>query len=239
VGFLDMIFGGGGSQLDRQCKRVQNINAQPEEREAAALYLAQDGSEQAIYGLLGRFDVRIENAMKDANEKAFVFDLLVELGPPALEPAILFAKRCKNLANPLRLIETLGGTEPLLKTVLGMLDEEAGRDDFKPDRKRHLLVKLADYQDPRITPSAVRFLGDFDEGVRFAAVQAIVHQETDDGRDELLAALANPEEESNRVRVRIGETAAGRRWPLGGHLAALTENPPQGYRVREGLLVPA
>ncbi|MFH1463302.1 MAG: hypothetical protein ABIO70_02845 [Pseudomonadota bacterium] len=239
MGFLDLIFGGGGSQLDRQCKRVQNINAQPEDREAAALFLAGDGGEQAIYGLLGRFDVRIENAMKDANEKAFVFDLLVELGPPVLEPAILYVKRCKNLANPLRLIETLGGREPLLLTVLEMLDEEAVREDFKPDRKRHLLVKLADYRDERVTPSAVRFLADFDEGVRYAAAQAVIHQETDAGREELLVALANPEEESNRVRVRIGETFAGRRWPLGEHAAALAENPPQGFQVRNGLLIPA
>lgn len=236
MGFLDLIFGGGGSQIERQCRRVQNINAQPEDREAAALFLASDGSEEAIYGLLGRFDVRIENAMKDANEKAFVFDLLCELGPPAILPAIEFSKRCKNLANPLRLIEMLGGTGPLLGTVLGMLDEEAAREDYKPDRKRHLLVKLADYRDPRISPSAVRFLKDFDEGVRFAAAQAVIHQETEVGREDLLAALANPQEESNRIRVRIAETFAARRWPLGESAAALTENPPSGFLVRGGVL---
>ena len=62
MGFLDIFFGSPAKQLDRQCRRAQNINAQPEDREAAALFLAEDGSEQAIYGLLGRFDVRIENA---------------------------------------------------------------------------------------------------------------------------------------------------------------------------------
>jgi len=239
MGFLDLIFGGSGSPIERQCKRVQNINAQPEDREAAALFLASDGSEQAIYGLLGRFDVRIENAMKDANEKAFVMDLLVELGGPALEPAILFAKRGKNLANPLKLIETLGGTAPLLATVLEMLDEEAAKEDFKADRKRHLLVKLADYKDPRIAASAARFLKDFDEGVRFAAAQAVIHQESEDGRAELLDALANPAEESNRLRVRIAEVVAARRWPLGERAGALAANPPSGFRLRDGFLVPA
>jgi hypothetical protein len=239
MGFLDLIFGGGGNQIERQCRRVQNINAQPEDREAAALFLASDGSEEAIWGLLGRFDVRIENAMKDANEKSFVFDLLCELGPPVVQPSIVFAKRCKNLANPLRLIESVAGTGPLLDTVLEMLDEEAAREDYKPDRKRHLLVKLADYRDPRISPSAVRFLRDFDEGVRFAAAQAVIHQETEVGREDLLVALANPQEESNRIRVRIAEVFVARRWPLGESVAALSGNPPGGFVVRGGFLTPA
>ena len=34
-----------------------------------------NGTERAIYGLLGRFDIAIENSKKDANEKAFVFEL--------------------------------------------------------------------------------------------------------------------------------------------------------------------
>ncbi len=239
MGFLDLIFGSPAKQLDRQCKRAQNINAQPEDREAAALFLAEDGSEQAIYGLLGRFDVRIENAMKDRNEKAFVFELLVALDEPALEPAVLFAKRCKNIANPLRLIEAIGGTEPLLATALGMLDEEAEKEDYKPDRKRHLLVLLADQRDERIADSAARFLDDFDEGVRYAAAQTVISQETEQARDELLATLANPTEESNRLRVRIAEVVAARRWTLDPHVQALTDNPPNGFRVKGRYLVSA
>jgi hypothetical protein len=237
MGFLDVIFGSPAKQLERQCKRAQNINAQPEDREAAALYLAEDGSEQAIYGLLGRFDVRIENAMKDRNEKAFVFELLQALGQPALEPAVIFAKRCKNIANPLRLIEALGGTGPLLDTALGMLDEEFDKEDYKPDRKRHLLVLLADQRDERIAPSAARFLEDFDEGVRYAAAQAVIAQESELGRPELIAALANPDEESNRLRVRIAEVVAARRWSIDEHLEDLAAAPPNGFQVKGKYLV--
>ena len=239
MGFFDLIFGSPGKQIERQCKRVQNINAQPEDREAAALFLAEDGSEEAIYGLLGRFDVRIENAMEDRNEKAFVFDLLVALGAPALDPAMIFAKRCKNIANPLRLSAAIGGNEPMLATALEMLDEEAEKEDYKPDRKRNLLVMLADLKDPRVAPSAVRFLDDFDEGVRYAAAQAVIHQENDQGRAELLAALANPDEESNRFRVRIAETFATRRWPIEPHGASLAANPPTGFQVRGKQIVQA
>jgi len=239
MGFLDLIFGSPAKQLDRQCRRAQNINAQPEDREAAALFLAEDGSEQAIYGLLGRFDVRIENAMKDRNEKAFVFDLLVALDDPALQPAILFSQRCKNIASPLRLIEALGGTEPLLATALGMLDEEAEKEDYKPDRKRHLLVLLADQRDDRIPDSTARFLEDFDEGVRYAAAQAVIAQDTNQASDRLIAALANPEEESNRLRVRIAEVVAARRWPLDPHLDEMAANLPNGFAVKGRYLVPA
>ncbi len=230
--FVMGLFGGGGSPVERQCKRAQNINAQPEDREAAALYLAEDGSEPAIYGLLGRFDVRIENAMKDRNEKAFVFELLEALGEPVLEPAMIFAKRCKNIANPLRLVAAVGGVEPMLVTALAMLDEEAEKEDYKPDRKRNLLVMLADRKDPRIAPSAVRFLVDFDEGVRYAAAQAVINQENEQGREQLLAALVNPDEESNRFRVRIAETFVARRWSIKPHAKALAENLPTGFQLR-------
>ena len=240
MGLLEIIFGGPEAQLERQCKRVINRNAQPEDREAAALFLAENGSERAVYGLLGRFDVAIENPMKDANEKSFVFQLLAELGGEAvLEPAVLFSKRCKNIAMPLRLVEAVGGVAPLLATVLEMLDVEAGKEDFKPDRKRNLLVKLADYRDERITPSAVRFLGDFDEGVRYAAAQAILAQEGDEGREALILAMANPEEESNRLRVRIAEICAARRWPLGDQAGAVASNPPGGWKVKGRFLVSA
>ena len=85
----------------------------------------------------------------------------------------------------------------------------------------------------------MRFLGDFDEGVRYAAAQAVIRQEEEQGRQELLAALANPDEESNRFRVRIAETFATRRWTVEPHAAFIAENPPNGFEVQGNRLVQA
>lgn len=237
MGIFDALFGGEEKQVLRQCRRVSNRNAQPEDREAAARWLFENGSEQAIYGLLGRFDVSIENQMKDANEKEFVFQLLVELGPPVVEPARTYVKRCKSIALPLRLLGAVGGRDVLLTTVMELLDVEAQREDFKADRKRQLLILLAEHRDPRILPSAARFLGDFDEGVRYASAEAIIAQEDESAREPLLEALANVDEESNRLRARIADAFVSRRWSLGDRAEAVAGAPPAGYAVRGQHLV--
>jgi hypothetical protein len=238
MGFFDALFGSGKQVLGKS-RKLADIFAQPEDREAAARWLADEGSDQAVLGLLGRFDVSIENSMKDAAEKEMVTDLLGGLGASVLGPARIYVKRCKNMAWPLRVIEATGGWEDALASVLEMLDEEAGKEDFKPDRKRNLLVRIADWRDPRIVPSAARFLGDFDEGVRYAAAEAILSQGTTDGREALITALANPAEESNRLRSRIADAFATRGWTLGDRAQEVAARPPTGWTVRGQALVRA
>lgn len=240
MGLFDFITGGGPEkQIQRQSKRVANRDAQPEDRDAAARWLAADGSPQALLGLMGRFDIAIENQMKDAGEKEQVFQLLLEHGQACLEPARKYVQRCKHIGHPLRLIEAVGGKAEVLAAIYEMLDVEATREDFKSERKRQLLVKLADYRDPGVIPSASRFLKDFDEGVRYVAAEACIAQESDEARLPLLMALANPEEESNRLRVRIAEVFHGRGWSLEDQAGAIAEKPPTGWTVASGALARA
>lgn len=238
MGLLDFLTGGKEQQVLRQAKRASNINAQPEDREAAARWLYADGTEPAIYGLMGRFEVSIENQMKDANEKEFAFELLVGLGAPVLEPAKVFVGRAKFIGYPLRLIDTVGGRSELVEVLLELLDIEAGKEDYKAERKKQLLIRATDCRDPRLVASAARFLSDFDEGVRYAAAEVVIAQETDDGRLPLLEALANAEEESNRLRVRIAEIFRGRKWSIEEKAAALESTPPNGWTVTGGMLLP-
>jgi hypothetical protein len=231
MGLLDFLSGGHEAQLKRQTKKASNINAQPEDREAAARWLYEDGSEGAIYGLLGRFDVTIENQMKDAAEKEFVFDLLLALGAPVLEPTRVYVERCKSIAYPLRLIETVGGRSELVTVLLHLLDREATREDFKSEPKKQLLIRAAECRDPRFLASAARFLTDFDEGVRYAASEVIIAQESEEGRLPLLQALANAEEESNRLRQRIADIFFLRKWSLEPRVEDLAAHPPLGWKV--------
>ena len=70
MGFLDFIFGGSeASQLKRHAKKVNNLNAQADERQASAHWLAENGSEEAVAALLKRFSLTYEQRMKDTDEK--------------------------------------------------------------------------------------------------------------------------------------------------------------------------
>lgn len=229
MGLLDWLTGGDEAQVRRHAKRIANINAQNEEREMSAHWLAENGSDAAILGLLGRFGLTIESQMKDAKEKQLAYDLLLDLGPKVVAPTKDWLARSNNIAMPLRLIAHFEGNASVVGLLLELLSRE--NDPFKTEKKRQLLIKLTEFKDPRIIPAVIPLLKDFDEGIRYAAAEVLIAQDDISGAPALAEALANPEEESNRVRVRIAEGLSQRRWSLGQHADAVAARPPFGWKV--------
>lgn len=237
MGIFDFIFGGEDAQLKRHAKRMVNLNATAEDREASAFWLAENGSAEAIVGLLNRFTVKYEQGMKDAAEKQAIYRLLADLGPKVVEPVREWVRGNQNFAQPLRLIEEFEGPEAAIELLLEMLAKE--NDPFKPEKKRQILIHLADFRDERIAAGVQPCLRDFDEGVRYAATDALLAQESFPGVHELLASvLADAEEDSNRMKVRIAEVFHQRRWPLGEHAAGVAAHPPHGWTVKDGFMAP-
>lgn len=231
MAFLDFLFGGDDVKLKRHAKKMVNLNAQAEEREMSAHWLAENGSEEAVIALLNRFTVKYEQGMKDAAEKEMVYRLLIDMGVKVVEPTRQWVRGNEQFAQPLRLIEHFEGPDEAVSILIEML---AGEDDpFKPEKKRQILVHLADFRDDRILEAAVPCLTDFDEGVRYAAAAAVLAQEgqADRQRAALVGVLADPEEDSNRMKVKIAEHFNQLGWTLGEHAAAVAQHPPHGWRV--------
>ncbi len=238
MGWMDWLsFGSDEKMIRKHAKRIKTKDAQQEDRQASAIWLADQGSPEAIVGLLGRFEMTYEHHMKDANEKAEVEELVLALGVDAVRPLRSHLPRCKNFARPLALFQRLTSQEEALELVISMVEREAGS-ELKPERKRHLLIKLAEFVAPEAQATAISFLADFDEGVRYAAAEVLIAQpDSDEVREALVTALANLQEESTRFRGRLAEIAAARRWTLGDHEQALKANSPTGYETRGGRLV--
>jgi HEAT repeat protein len=237
MGLLDFFTGGSEGQLKRHSKRATNLNAQAEDREASLHWLAQEGSEQAILGLLGRFSITYEHQMKDLNEKQLVFGLLEELGAAVCAPIKTWSKGAAQFARPLQLVDRFEGEAATVRLLLDMLALE--NDPFKPEKKRQILIKLAEYTDERIVPGIDECLRDFDEGIRYAAVEAVLSQPDESVRGSLAACIADDKEESNRLRVRIAEAFHQRGWGLGEHAAAVEAYPPHGWVVTGDQLNPS
>lgn len=235
MGILDFLVGGKDAQLKRHIKTVRNLNAQHEERERSAQWLAEEGSDEAILGLLGRFTITYEHQMKDAQEKQLVLELLRRRGVAVTGPIKTWVKKAQNFAMPLTVVEELEGSAAVIEVLLEMLEKE--RDPFKPEKKRQILVRLAEHADTRIRDAVAPLLGDLDEGVRYAAVEVLANQP--DAAAPLAARLADTSEESNRVRVRIADALRKRGWTLGAHAASVAAHPPMGWRVDGERLVPA
>ena len=109
---------------------------------------------------------------------------------------------------------------------------EKEKDPFKPEKKRQILLRLADFNDPRTRDALVRELQDFDEGIRYAAAEALIGIDDPSVREPLAQALAKTGEESNRLRVRIAEAFHQRNWALGEHAALIGQRPPTGFVVQ-------
>jgi hypothetical protein len=243
MSFLDKIF---GDPLKKHARRVGTRDAQPEDRETSARWLLDNGSPEALTAVFKRFELQLEHSLKDKKEKELVFDLLVETGPAAAVAARDFARTSVHFQWAVAVIDKVEGPGAGTRALIDMLAAQRVEDEFKPEKKRTLLLFLAERQDSAIAPAAARFLTDFDEGVRHAAIEAISAQgasqesigsETEDtsSRDLLAAALINPREESTRIRGRLAEIFATRSWPVPED-AALQANVPVGFRLVEGRL---
>lgn len=235
MGFFDFFTGGSG--LQKHARRVANRDAQPEDREQSARWLAESGTEEALVALCGRFNLQLEHTLKDQKEKDLVLDLLAEKGPAGAAAVRAFARSSPNFIHALRLVERLEGNGAGTELLLDLLAAEKVEDEFKPEKKRRLLISLAERKDARIVEAASRFLKDFDEGVRHAAVEALATQDGDAAREPLFRALVNPREESTRIRGRVGELFVQRRWALPAADEWLVAHPPPGYRVDGDRLV--
>lgn len=230
MGFFDFLTGGGESQVKRHAKTMMNRDAQVEERQRSAEWLFENATDEAILGLCNRFKFTTENHMKDVDEKELVYGYLVDLGPKAVGPVRDFMLRNAQFQYPLRVVEHFEGKEKAVDVLIEMLAKE--KDPFKPEKKRQILLRLADFNDPRARDAIAGELRDFDEGIRYAAAEALIGIDDPLVKEPLAQALAKSGEESNRLRVRIAEAFHQRNWPLGEHAAAVAQRPPTGFVVQ-------
>jgi len=221
-------------KIAKHQRRLTNRDSQPEDREASARWLVDQGSPQSLLSLLARFDVSLDHQLKDKGEKELIYALAASQGDKIVESLNVWLRKCKSVAWPLRLLEDLAGKEAAIVVACELLEIERERDDFKPTKKKALLIWLAGVRDDKCLVTASPFLEDFDEGVRYAAAEVIIAQKEDSGADALLTVLVNPEEESNRLKIRICEVFEQRKWSVGEAAPQLAETLPESFRVKGG-----
>lgn len=235
MGLFD-IFLSDEQRIQKNQRTLTNRDVQAEDRDAAVRWLVDNGTPKALLALLTRFDMSLENQLKDKNEKNALFTTLLGLGKPLVRPLERHLEKCRMVAVPLRLYHELEGEEAAVRKVFELLALERSKDDFKAQKKLDLLVWLAERKHAGAIEAAAPLLGDFDEGVRYAAAEVIVAQNDEAGREYLEKVIGNVAEDSNRLRVRLADVFSQRRWTLSKDAAA---HLPNGYSLRDGRVVAA
>jgi HEAT repeat protein len=225
--------------LASNVKRTVNKYAQSADRFKAFQALLDDGSPAAIYGLMRRFGMMYDKSIDDEQEKEWVFDALAEKGASTLPQIERYLKTAESISWPLRLLAKVASKPLELEMVAKILALHEPGYERDPTKKIQLLNHLAGLKEPGAAALAVPYLGDMDEGVRYAAAEASIRLgEEDIAREPLIAHFLSDTEESLRVRLQIAEGFAERGWLVAkGHRPAFDQKLPEQFTIdRDGRL---
>jgi hypothetical protein len=255
-------------QLQKTIEKATNKLAQQPDRWGALERLREDGSEEALYGLCKRFGVTSMKGVEDEQEKTWVVDVLAEKGnayPPAqtgqteaqreegrkqnrdrvLAALKRFMKSSEelSLSFPLRVLERIADHETVLGVVDELLKSEPPGYARFPERRIDLLKWFTEWKggtDDEVISRLVPYLPDFDENVRFTAIDGLGSRDPEKIVNPLIDALVRPEEESGRIRRTIIEVLEKRKVPLGARaqeVAAMLTGPlAQDFKVDGGIV---
>lgn len=234
VGFLSDLFSSEARNKKKVAsltKKMQMKFGQTDDRRAAMETLRKIGTPEAIAGLLKRLANTIDNKMHDQDEKQEASDILNELGRDKVMPALKeFLERETEVTWALRTARRLLMKDQWIELVIETLGDSTS-EDTDPEKICQILTVLHECDDPRVPGIIARCLTDFDDTVRFAAIEALASiPNPEAAREPLLQALTRPEEDSQRVRHRIIDVFMERGWEVKGYRKSVEELlPEEGY----------
>lgn len=203
-------------QIGRWARTVANPKAAGEDRWAAMLDLAKEGSPESIMALLMRYtytaEVGTRSRVTDEQEKNLVHDLVTELGELALGPVKEFllselgppGQPKQSISFGLRILDAIApSSDAAWAVLLEVIEANEPGYERDPNRKIELLTFLGEWERrPEITEAILPYLEDADDGVRFHTAEALLRQGQEACKEPLLTVLRE-EDESYQMRNRI------------------------------------
>src|SRR5215813_5037522 len=211
MGIFDLLSKEGRAKgaLERHIKRANDKFLQSEDRWAALEKLREHGSPEALYGMVRRFGFVYDKTIKDEQEKQWVEDTLASFGDASFAPVKRYILEGETISYPLHILERIAAADKLLAVIDELCAREEPGYTRYPQKKLQFLTWLGAWKGAtpaEVNKRIVPYLTDFDESVRFTAVEALAQQKDEAAaRGPLLDALIRPEEESRRILVRIAE----------------------------------
>jgi hypothetical protein len=229
--------------LQKTIERATNKLSQQPDRWGALEKLKADGTEEALLGLCKRFSITSTKGVEDEAEKLWVVDTLVAKGTEALAPVVRYMKTAQQLAFPLRVLERIAPREKVIEVADQLFASEAPGYVRMPERRIDLLRWFSEWKpatDDEVVSRFTPYVTDFDENVRFAAIDGMANRDPKKIAPPLIAALLRPEEESGRIKRTIVEVLEKSQAPLGNQAAAvgamLTSPLGDDFKIEGGVI---
>ncbi len=225
------------SRLDKHVKMITNPYTQSADRYHAMQQLLDDGSDEALVGLMKRFTAIATKSIEDEEEKGWAYRELAALGVKVLPALRQFCLESDNVAWALRILEDVANGPQewdVLEAMLAVHPPEYVRD---PKTKLQVLTHLAEIDDPRVVGILVRYVDDPDEGTRFFCCEQLIDIADESAKPTLLARLGNPDEDSVRLRTRILDGLAGLGWDVSEAQDIVIKNLGNEHLLQRGKVV--
>lgn len=217
-------------RIERATKTLNERYAQHDARMEAADKLRDIGTPEAIYGLARRFSTTAENLGVDQEEKKAIQDVLVRFGDRAVDPLKRYMKNHDKITWAIDALAELQPKEKLIPFLFDLL-KEGDPVYVRGEKATQILSALQELDDPAIVAGVIPCLKSPDDTVRFAAVECLEAYGDEAAREPLLEALVDPEEDSARVKTRIGEAFEKLGWDVKGYRKKVEAALPEPFRV--------
>ena len=152
-------------------------------------------------------------------------------------------KTADQLSFPLKVLERIAPRDKILEVVDQLLATEPPGYVRMPERRIDLIRWLSEWKpatDDELVSRFTPYVTDFDENVRFAAIDGMANRDPQKIAPPLIAALIRPEEESGRIKRAIVEVLEKTKAPLGAQAAmvgaALSGPLGDDFKVDAGVL---
>jgi hypothetical protein len=233
MGLFDMLSRDGrkAGALRKNLARAVNKDAQSADRMKALEMLREDGSPDAIHGILRRFSFNYDKTIEDEHEKEWVEETLIELGNERVMPSLArYHHEADSIAWPLRILAKIGTSEQIHALLQELVERNEPGYIRDPSKKIQMLHFIGEHKDARMSALLLPYLEDMDEGVRYTTVEGLLHQKNEEvAREPLLAHFAKPEEESGRIKLRIIDGFATHGWEVKGFRGTVEKALPEAY----------
>ena len=219
-------------RIHRSTKTLLERYAQHDARMEAADKLREIGTPDAIFGLARRFSATAENLGTDQEEKKRIQTVLVAFGDKAIEPVKKYIKNYDKVTWAIDALKEFQATEeielvPFLLEVLAEGDPVR----IRGEKAHQILKALENLGDRDIVEGVIPCLSSPDDTVRIAAVECLEVYADERAREPLLEALVSPEEDSMRVKMKIGEALEKMNWDVKGYRKKVESALPEQFRV--------
>lgn len=241
MGLLDLFNKDKRDERSRQknVARALNKYAQSPDRWKAFEELVSDGSDEALYGLLRRFGFVYDKTIEDEQEKDWIFEALVAKGKEALPAVRRYMLSAESITWPLRVLAKVADKAEESAALEAVLERHEPGYERDPTKKIQLMNHLGGSKLDKAAALAAPYLKDMDEGVRYAAAEALLKLRDEAvGKAPLLELFASDAEESLRIRLIICEGLCELAWSVGEARPAVEKHLPPAWALdREGRVV--